>query len=616
MDAFSNRVLRAAAAVAITLLASTAAVRAAPTTYELTFETTGQSIWDTGTSNVLNKTQFLGVAWQDQGVSIDAIAGDATNNVLNPTRVAYDAAFATCNLAFSASACINGQTAQAPVVGLGTRPSVRSCGTWAVGCQIARTGDLARRAAYDAAFATCRLGFSATVCSNGQPARLPVVALGTAPPQYLNVDTRTGFALNGSTDGRVGLELGVRMDSGSVDATVSFEASLDIPDTVGLDKANPISLNPGSFLAGANSLQTTFPSIEMSVDAVMQLSGSVSAEGCFVTQGCVVRATPIAINEVAPILSFNADGEGGIQLFGRPPSDFGISPVANGFPFDINVADLATITLHLPQPNVAGGAADNATQTLKGSAQDDLLDLTLDVDNIVATAAGVPGLFGKSFDIPALGSVGFDIINVSMGPEIDLLQDFELDPTLYVTLAFDQFVKIGGQIVDTFTSAWDMLPDITFLSDRTTVTPTFFVDALLRNQTLLDFDLGFAIDLLQIGYDFGALGKASVGVGNVLNEAVDLFRSPDLYSKLFALQGFNVAVGDSFVIDFLEGSTGPSTPIATRKDNPIVLAGISNATDIPEPGTLVLCVVALGGLVASRRRAVRVQAVPPAISAA
>jgi hypothetical protein len=572
---------------------------AAVVQYDLQFETSGQSLWDTGDAYTLNETKFLGAEWNDQNVSIDAIAGDETNNVINPLRLTYDAAFATCNLAFSASACINGQSARVGVPALGSRPSVRSCGKYAVACGIARLADLGKRATYDAAFALCRKGFSASVCRNGQSFRAPVLALGTAPPQYLNVDTRTGFALNGTSDGRVGLELGVKIDSGSVDARVSYEVAMEIPDTLLLDKADAIYFNPTSALAGNNTLATSFSSLSMSVDAVMELSGGVDAEGCILLTGCVTGGSTFAINERASVLSFNEDGQGGILLLGQTPSDLGVDPLLNGFPLDLDIAGLATATLHLPQPDASGGL-DSASQTLKATGQDDLFDLTLDLDNIVATAAGVPGLFGTSVDIPVLGSVGYDIINVEMGPTVDLKQEFELDPTLFVSLVFDQAVEIGGQIVTSLVTAWDQLPAIKFINDVTRITPTFFVQADLFNRTLLDFDLAFGIDLLQIYYDFGLLGDGSAGIGNVLSKSIDLFDSPDFYSKLFELKGFNLQIGDSFVIDFTNGSRGPQSTLAQSAVNPIVLA--ANPNTVPEPGAALLVLLALGVLALLRAR--------------
>ncbi|MPZ41791.1 MAG: PEP-CTERM sorting domain-containing protein [Betaproteobacteria bacterium] len=589
-------------AIALVMLAAPLAVEATPIAYDLSFQTSGQSIWNSGTSFTLDKTTFLGVAWQDKKIDIDAMVGQEINPVPNPLRLAYDAAFAVCNALHSASACINGQTAQAPVAALGSRPGVRSCGAFAFDCEFARAGDLISRAAYDTAFAACRIGFSATVCRKGQPLKLPLVALGTAPPSFLNVDTRTGFALNGTTDGRVGLDLGVKIDSGSVDATVSYQATLDIPDTATLDKATPINFNPNSVFAGTNVLNTSFSNVAVSVDAVMELSGSVAVEGCLIGPGCASASAPFNIDETAPILSFNADGEGGILLLGHTPTVFGLPAEANGFPFGLDVAGLAEVTLHLPQPN-ASGDLDAASQTLKATGQDDLVDLTLDVDNIVASAAGVPGLFGSSFQLPILGSVGFDIINVEMGPAIDLKQEFELDPTLFVSLLFDKAVKVGDTIVTELVAAWDSLPSITFLDDVTLVTPTFFVQADLLNRTLLDFDLEFGIDLLQIFYDFGTLGKDSIGIGNVLNTGVDLFESPDLYSNLFDLAGFNLQIGDPFEVNFQSGSTGPSSRLARSAINEIVLpAGVAA---IPEPGTIMLLLGGIFGIHAFRRRAQR-----------
>jgi hypothetical protein len=579
----------AIALAAFVLSALPSTVRATVVTYDLSFDTTGQSIWDTGTSFTLDKTTFLGVAWEDKTVGFDAIVGDADTTVPNPLRLAYDIAFAACDLLFSASVCINGQTGQVGVVALGSRPSVRSCGTFAVACKIKKAADIVKRTAYDLAFKACDLVFPASDCRNGRPTLVPVIALGTAPASTLDIDTRTGAAVQGTTDGRIGLELGIEVDSGSVDATVSYQASFDIPDTTGLDKVDPISFNPSSSLAGANTLDTSFANLELSVDAIMELSGSVTAEGCILLTGCVTGGTSFDIAEKAPILSFNEGGEGGILLFGQSPSDLGLPPIADGFPIDIDVAGLATVTLYLPQPDATGGL-DTSTNTLKATGQDDLVDIILDLDNIVATAAGVPGLFGSSIDIPVLGTLGFDIINVTMGPTVDLKQDFELTPSLFVNLLFDQAVMVGGELVTELISAWDLLPDITFLSDVTTVTPTFFLEAGLLNETLLAFDLAFGIDLLQIFYDFGLLGSNTFGIGNVLDEAVELFESPNLYSKFFPLGGFNIFQGQSFVIDFLNGSSAP---------DPIVLASLSN--EVPEPGTIFLFVFGLWGLYALRR---------------
>ena len=582
---------------AVTALFATSAY-AVPAQYDLTFETNGQSMWDTGSSFQLDETKFIGVQWQDANVNLDLIVGDEDTLIPNPARIAYDIAFAACRLVASSSACINGQSFRLPVARLGSRPGVRSCGRFDIGCGIARLADIARRAAYDVAFAACRLVASSTACRNGQTGRIPVLALGSAPPSTLDIgDTRTGVAIDGTTDGRLGLELGVEIDSGSVDATVAYQANFDIPDTTGLAPGATLNFNPDSALGASSSLDTTFPTIELSVDAIMELSGSVSGEGCLIALGCAeLFNESFNINERAPILSFNEDGEGGILLLGEDPSFFGLPSEADGFPVSLPAGGFATITLHLPQPDASGGL-NAAGDKLEATGQDDLVDLLVDIDQIVTAAAGVPGLLGSSIDIPPNGSLGFDIINVEMGPTVDLQQDFELTPTLFVQLVFDEFVMIAGELVNFFQGAWDDLPDITFLADTTLVTPTFFIDADLENSTLLDFDLAFIIDLLQINFDlpFLGIGETSFGIGNVLDEAVDLFDTPDLFNKLFPLIGFNALQAPSFIIDFIDGSTAPSDESGRQ---------ISNSASVPEPGTLILFLVGLGLLLALRRRKV------------
>ena len=589
---------------------------AIPISYELEFQTSGQSIWDTGTAATLDKTAFLGAAWQDQTATLDLIAGEEDTNVPNPLRIAYDTAFGACRgLGFSSSACINGQSARVPVPRLGSRPSVRSCGKFAVACKIAQGVDVTKRAAYDLALAACKkLGNSASTCRNGQSGRLPVIALGTAPPQFLDVDTRTGVAVEGTSDGRVGLELGVEIGSGSVDATVSYQASLDIPDTTLLDKANAINFNPNSTLAGTNVLSTEFADMSLRADAIFEVSGNVSGEACVIAAGCVTGSSPFDIDQTIPILSFNESGEGDILLLGQSPSTFGFPAEANGFPFEIAAGsgvagELASATLYLPQPNASGGL-DTTSNTLKASAQDDLVDLTVDIDavaSLAATAGATTQAFGFEVPIGNVGSIGYDIIDVKIGPTIDLKQDFELDPTLFVQFVFDKAVMVAGEMVTELISAWDSLPDILFLDDVTTVTPTFFVDAELRNRTLLDFDLEFLVDLLQINFDL--LGfERQFGIGNILDAGIDLFQSPDLFDSLFSLQGFDLQIGESFTIDFLSGPTAPQSFAARSAVNPIETF---TEASVPEPGALVLLLVGLGGFFFLRRR----NAAPAALAA-
>ncbi len=505
---------RASLYVAIVALSPVAAT-AVPVLYDgLTFQTSDQSIWDSGDAFILNRTEFIGAQWSGLSTSLDLMVGNSRTRVPGTGGTIPNPAYALWILC---GGSIN------PLCG----------------------------------------GAPSTTISNPIPAAY--------------ADTRFGADVTGTSNGKIGFNFGLSIDSGSVNATVTYDTELTAPDNSTADPFEFVSLNPNSTLAGVNTLATNFSELSAYAEAVMQLSGDITATGCPVIGVCYTGSTNYNLDFTPEIISFNQDGQGGVELLDGlfQPSDFGVDPLLDGFPMTFDIAGLAEITLNLPQPDTFGGL-DAATQTLKSTGQDDLLDLILDLDNIVATAAGVPGLFGSSFDIPVLGSVGFDIINVAMGPTIDLQQNFELDPTLWVDLVFSKPVDvIGLGMVTSLSSAWDNLPDMAFGSGETWVTPEFYLSSFLNNETLLDFDLAFMIDLLQIYYDFGLLGSETFGIGNVLDEAIDLFTSPAFYTNRFELEGFNRIAADAFMVR------------------------------LPEPGTLFLFGLGLIGIgVAARRKAV------------
>ena len=128
-----------------------------------------------------------------------------------------------------------------------------------------------------------------------------------------------------------------------------------------------------------------------------------------------------------------------------------------------------------------------------------------------------------------MGSFGYDIINVGMGPTIDLGQEFELDPTLWVTLLFDHQVEILGQLVTEFTLPWDLLPSIKFLFDNTWSRPPSSwtrTCSIRRCSTLISISYRSVADhqkfpLLDVD------GKLGI---KYTNKAVDLFTAA--HSKL------------------------------------------------------------------------------------
>jgi len=490
---------------------------------DLNFETSGQSMWNTGTSYQLDETVFYGAEWENKKVTVGSIAGGRSN------------------------VCV-------PLLG----------------------------------------------CTD--------------------VDTRTGVKARMTTSGKVGFEFGAKIDSGSVDAAVSFAADLFVPEAGNLRPGEFIQINTNSDFFGRQSLETTFPTAELSASLILGAKADFFIKGCLISLGCTKGSSgEIGFDPYTQeLVTLNKNGEGSIELLGGaidgstlaglvslasgtptipssgpsnnpsnpPPPGVGeiVVDVANGFPVNIDIpADsgslvssrLGNITLYLPQPDTSGGL-DESTGSLKSSGQDDLIDLTVDVDNIITTFGfGAPGATGGSINL-GIATVDYELINVELGSQIDLRQEFELTPTLMVDLVFDNPVMVAGvgMVTDLKNQVWDELAEIAFFTGETIVTPEFWLSATLSNKTLFDVDVSMLIDLLSadINYDFlGLTGTFNPRIGNVFDGKTDLFNS-EIFDKSFMLSGFDRIPGESFSVT------------------------------VPEPGTLLLIGIGLLGLNFCNRR--------------
>ncbi len=396
---------------------------------------------------------------------------------------------------------------------------------------------------------------------------------GSEPTKYFTVDTSTGLQVSATTQGRIGFELGLKIDSGSVDATVGYTTNVVTPEPGTIDPGQFISLNTVSDLTG-DSIASQFPTLEASLGVVMEVSATFAATGCAVGACDSVSFGTGTLGGSQELVAFNKDGEGGITYFGGEGilSDIvdtaiaaGLIDLPTGFPAVIEIpapglGNIATITAHLPEPNTSGGL-NSAGTMLTSQGQDDLLDVSFDIDNIISIASiGVGGLFGGSQDLGLGFSVGYDLINVEMGPQIDLVQSFEFTPTLFVDLEFSQPVNVTGYgMVSSLNGlAWDLLPTIAFDGGSTIVTPTFYLGTLINgdffdnagelyNQLFLDIDGNIKVDLLTA--TFGTpFGDETIGIGNLINQSFDLFTTPAMFSRRFAMEGFAPIIGESFSV--------------------------------------------------------------------
>ena len=440
---------------------------------------------------------------------------------------------------------------------------------------------------WKAAMEACMLtGLSQSQCENGV---IGLPGLGSEPSQTIANPipaVKVGMETTLASSGMIGFEFGIKIDSGSINADVGYDnVTATIPDSEEATNAGGlVDLNPTADLTG-DDLMSQFPTIVLTTGLVFDVSASVSGEAC--AGACVTFSDSMNVDPDLPIVSFNEDGQGGIEWFGGDSLlesiiNIGGGSLPSGFPVE-NIpigGGLMEVDLFFPQPNATYDGTDGTS--LFASGQDDLMNLTVDLDNIaslVATSGATQNTFGGGIDL-GFGSASWDFIDVDFGPALDLRQEFTLTPTLMVDLVFSQPVNFLGDWV-TFVEGveWTSIPEILFTRGETLVTPTFYLQygadantAQLFNELILDINGLLEIDILDFGFtigkDFGTLGNYSLSDSWSLLSIVEEFDIGQitLFDTTFAMEGFNSIVADSFRVL------------------------------VPEPGTLLLFLLGLAAL--------------------
>jgi hypothetical protein len=426
----------------------------------------------------------------------------------------------------------------------------------------------------------------------------------------ITADTRTGAKLDVHTKGKAGLEFGYSIESGSVDTNANFEASAELPDEIKADEFFSLTTS-SAFVSGIISTQS--PKAEAYISAIMELSGSVDAKACALTFGCetgsfnlptidldqrILSIDPNSLKvldgvlpggeafaEVSifnqsltlkggataapPVVGFKLTGPGGTLVSSLPPT-----PAVT--------VDLAEFTVQAPDIATDGtGSGSKVTST----GRDDLLSAQLDIDGAATLFAGLPP-FGIGVDLIDAGpfklSVSLDLIDVDAGPVIGVTQDFEFTPTLKVSLAFSNPIKIDGLTGQhtAWEGLWSNLPKVAITQD-TIVIPTFWLDALLETDMGLDLGLVGTLDILKLGAT-GSIGSVDflnfnpISLNNLLGIDNELFSTDKLglsvYKDSFKLGGFNSIVGQDFLL----------------------------AVIVPEPGVFCLLITGFGFLLLGR----------------
>jgi hypothetical protein len=420
-----------------------------------------------------------------------------------------------------------------------------------------------------------------------------------------------GLRVDATTSGRIGLETGWEIDSGTVNTSLPFEFTFDLPDFNELQNNQAFSMGvTNSTLLSNAFLQTISPTIQTYVDFILEAKASVTAKGCYdawVDTDCGSKTKNLFnIDESFELLSVNRDKNGEVRVLDGFSTLFAVGDSVASVvevteekdPDDpegkkkkkvsidlkpkvsIGGSPLVEVDVRLPdiiEKEYLGGAglyvgANGKKDVLSTSGSDNFLDISLDVDQL-GTSLGILPPLGVTADVDfSIGSVSasVDLIDLKLTPSLALTQDFSLSiGKIGISYAFDEavFAGISGGPLSSVTRLNNLnlnqQIDVTWTDGKNLgITPIYSIDVSLTNKTGLRIDTTFDIDLIKgsISGEVFGIDMGSKKFGPLATIPFDLgsIELPPLFDSSFALAGFDGTAGNKllFSTDNLEFKAG------------------------------------------------------------
>jgi hypothetical protein len=453
--------------------------------------------------------------------------------------------------------------------------------------------------------AAADVGFSAIFSKKGQSVYSPGPAvdintgtrrLGPAPFDFggtyggfvdpcLVVSCRTGAQAGAQVSGNLGLNYGVKFNSGSADVLYPVNVGIQTPGVSVVNEAFALgsSYNISGYSGGLSTslggqtvvakLQTHSPTLEAFVDLDAQFHAFVGAEGCVfgICKGPALG--PFDANESRNLLAINRNGDGLIRL-----GDEVVTLKQNVSALDGNL----TGRLNIPNIDAASTPSGGSTAgNLITNGRDNLAALDANIGNIVAKALGIP-LTGK------IAGIGYNLLSVNAGLALDLRQSISLALTPMLTYDFLSPVRqllsngLWGAPTQHITIA--LGDDLTLRSNARSlgVLPTTSLMATLSNVTDLVVQGDFSLQALAAnvyGLNIGPLYDS----GNVNGGLFSIPLFQDSFNIAFgSVTGtpFNITQGSSPFFSGDPGYRAQFRVIGDDPSNPALDAGEIVALDL------------------------------------
>jgi hypothetical protein len=376
------------------------------------------------------------------------------------------------------------------------------------------------------------------------------------------------------------MEIGAKVDSGSIDANLDYQVTLEAPDQI--MAGVPFSLTATAAQQASSSFQSNAPNAEAWLDGIVQAdlrgySRITTGGSPFVfgdhdyrmgnkgftddpqSDSNLPYRNLVNVNYKPEIIGINRDQSGQLHVLGQNQGGAGS---------EYSFGRFTTITAG--NWNVAATGALNGA-VVQGSDENPLVTASIDIDQMATTAAGLPPLgAGVAHDFgPIAFDVGYELLDVKAVLELGFKQSFSITSDVAAHLQFSQNVMLEGiGETDTYLGPLNAIPAITLLSDSVTVAPEFIVAAQLTNDTDLTLTESLPITLFEghanVSWDVaGVTGSNNNGFGPVYQQTVvSNTNAIDVYSNQFDLGGFATIAGEMFTLT-------ASDPIDTDDDGDI-----------------------------------------------
>ncbi|WP_034474488.1 beta strand repeat-containing protein [Aestuariibacter salexigens] len=424
-----------------------------------------------------------------------------------------------------------------------------------------------------------------------------------------------GLRVDGRTDGRIGLETGWYIDSGTVNTQLPFQFSLDLPDADELVTNRVVSMGvTDARIQSGAFLETIAPTIQAYANLIVEAEASLKATGCYdvwldADCGNTGWKKLIDIDADIELLSVNRDPVTGnpdgqirvldgfkdlfavgstaadvvnveevddpdnpgekkkkkVSLDLKPKVEIGSTPMVE---VDVRIPTIREEeTLGSARSVMTNGVENIGSSVLGTSGSDEFLEIGIDMDQMFTTLAGLPPLgvtAGLDFGIGSVSATA-DLLDVTLSPALELTQEFDLNITdMRVSYAFDRAVEAGlkGQSRSNRNSlnnlALGQQIDLKWTGPDIGITPTYDIDLSLTNKTGITINSSLSIDLLSgsVSGDVAGIDLGTKSFGPLVNLPFNgpSFDLPPLFNDSFALGGLSNETGTKLLLTTAQAS--------------------------------------------------------------